>query len=68
MYFHAEAVASARQAVVDYIEREARLESVQFKYLINATRKYALPLLDYFDRIGITKRAPDNTRFLGPKA
>jgi hypothetical protein len=41
---------------------------VDFKYLIDATRKYALPLLDYFDKIGVTKRAPDNTRFLGPKA
>lgn len=67
MYFHSEAVATARQAVVDHLQREKRLESVQFKYLIDATRKYALPLLDYFDRVGITKRAPDNTRYLGPK-
>ena len=68
MYFHSEAVAKARQAVMDHFKREKRLESVQFKYIIAATRKYALPLLDYFDRVGITKRAPDNTRFLGPKA
>ena len=26
------------------------------------------PLLDYFDRVGVTRRAPDNTRYLGPKA
>jgi selenocysteine-specific elongation factor len=68
MYFHSEAVASATQAVVNHIKREKRLESVQFKYLIDATRKYAIPLLDYFDRVGITKRAPDNTRYLGTKA
>jgi selenocysteine-specific elongation factor len=68
IFFHAEAVAKARQAVVNHLKREKRLESVQFKYLIDATRKYALPLLDYFDRIGITKRSPDNTRYLGPKA
>jgi selenocysteine-specific elongation factor len=68
MYFHSEAVATATQAVVNHIRREKRLESVQFKYLIDATRKYAIPLLDYFDRVGITKRAPDNTRYLGSKA
>jgi selenocysteine-specific elongation factor len=68
VYFHADALDKARQAVIAHLKKENRLESVQFKYLIDATRKYALPLLDYLDRIGVTKRAPDNTRFLGPKA
>ena len=68
MYFHSDALARARQVVIAHLKKENRLESVQFKYLIDATRKYALPLLDYLDRIGVTKRAPDNTRFLGPKA
>ncbi len=68
MYFHTEAVEKARELVTEHIKKEKRMESVQFKYLIDATRKYALPLLDYLDRVGITKRSPDNTRFLGPKA
>jgi selenocysteine-specific elongation factor len=68
MYFHPDALAKARQLVIAHLKKENRLESVQFKYLIDATRKFALPLLDYLDRIGVTKRAPDNTRFLGPKA
>jgi selenocysteine-specific elongation factor len=68
LYFHSDAVAKARQAVVAHLNKESRLESVQFKYLINATRKYAIPLLDYLDKIGVTKRAADNTRYLGPKA
>jgi len=37
--------------LVAAIEREGRLESVRFKYLLDTTRKYALPLLDHFDRI-----------------
>jgi hypothetical protein len=37
---------------------------VDFKYLLGTTRKFALPLLDYFDRIGVTRRS-GNTRFLG---
>jgi len=68
MHFHRDALEKARQAVAAHFKKEPRLESVHFKYLIDATRKYALPLLDYLDRIGVTKRAPDNTRFPGPKA
>ncbi|MDD2708898.1 MAG: selenocysteine-specific translation elongation factor [Verrucomicrobiae bacterium] len=61
--FHCEAVERARQLLTDYIRREGRLESVKFKYLLDTTRKYALPLLDYFDRTGLTLRS-NNTRYL----
>jgi selenocysteine-specific elongation factor len=61
--FHAEAVERARQLLIDHIVKEGRLESVQFKYLLDTTRKYALPLLDYFDRVGLLRRS-GNTRYL----
>jgi len=56
MYFHAEAVATAREKLVAYIRANGGLESVQFKYVLDTTRKYAIPLLDYFDKIGLTRR------------
>ena len=68
LYFHSDALAKAGQLAVAYLKKENRLESVQWKYLLDTSRKYALPLLDYLDKIGITKRAPDNTRYRGPKA
>lgn len=68
LYFHAEALAKARLIAVEYLQKNNRLESVQWKYLLDTSRKYALPLLDYLDKIGVTKRALDNTRHLGPKA
>ena len=68
LYFHSDALAKAAQLAVDHLRKENRLESVQWKYLLNTSRKYAIPLLDYLDKIGITKRAPDNTRYLGPNA
>ena len=64
LFFHAEAVAHARQLLESHIRREGRLESVKFKYLLDTTRKFAIPLLDYFDRIGVTKR-DGYTRHLG---
>ena len=38
------------------IKKEGGLESVKFKYLLDTTRKFAIPLLDYFDRTGVTRR------------
>jgi selenocysteine-specific elongation factor len=63
LLFHSEAVETARGLLISFIKKEGQLESVKFKYLIDTTRKYAIPLLDYFDRIGLTRRA-GYTRYL----
>jgi len=63
LLFHADSVEHARQALVEFIGKEGKLESVKFKYLIDTTRKFAIPLLDYFDRTGVTRRV-GNTRYL----
>ena len=62
LLFHREAVDRAREILIAHLRKEGRLESVQFKYLLNTTRKFALPLLDYLDRAGVTRRV-GNTRF-----
>jgi len=56
LLFHREAVERARELLTEYIKKEGGLESVKFKYLLDTTRKFAIPLLDYFDRIGVTRR------------
>ncbi len=63
MVFHCEAVDRAREILVEYIQKEGKLESVRFKYLLDTTRKFALPLLDHFDRVGLLRR-DGNTRYL----
>jgi len=67
LHFHAEAVATARERLIAYIRENGGLESVKFKYLLDTTRKYAIPLLDYFDKIGVTRRV-GYTRHLGRAA
>lgn len=64
LVFHKKAVERAREVVIEHFRTDSRLESVKFKYLIETTRKYAIPLLDYLDRIGVTSRV-GNTRFPG---
>ena len=56
LLFHREAVERARELLTAHIKNEGGLESVKFKYLLDTTRKFAIPLLDYFDRIGVTRR------------
>jgi selenocysteine-specific elongation factor len=63
LFFHRDAVNEARQILIDYIKEQGRLESVRFKYLLNTSRKFAIPLLDYFDGTGLLRRE-GNTRYL----
>ncbi|MGO9108838.1 MAG: selenocysteine-specific translation elongation factor [Thermoguttaceae bacterium] len=63
LLFHRETIEHARRLLVEHIQKEGRMESVKFKYLLDTTRKFALPLLDYFDRTGLLRRV-GNTRFL----
>ncbi len=63
LFFHRQAVDKARDLLVEFIRKKGELESVKFKYLLDTTRKFALPLLDYFDRIGVTV-SRGRTRFL----
>ena len=61
--FHCEAVDAARDLLIEYIRKEGRLESVKFKYLLETSRKFAIPLLDHLDSLGITRR-DGHTRLL----
>jgi selenocysteine-specific elongation factor len=65
LLFHKQAVDRAREILVEFMRKEGKLESVKFKYLLDTTRKFAIPLLDYMDRIGVTQRV-GNTRYLKP--
>ncbi len=63
MFFHNQAVEQAKATLISYINQNNGLESVKFKYLLNTSRKFAIPLLDYFDKIGLTRRS-GYTRYL----
>jgi len=63
LLFHSRAVEEAARRLTEHIQKEGMLESVKFKYLLDTTRKYAIPLLDYMDKIGVTIRR-GNTRYL----
>ncbi len=59
LYFHPVCLASARQALVDYLLEKGEITVGETRDLLQTSRKYALPLLEYFDREKTTRRVED---------
>lgn len=62
MFFHLQALDSLKQLLRQHAsenEPERLIDVAKFKDLTGISRKYAIPLLEYFDRERITRRAGD---------
>ncbi len=60
IYFHAGRVAEVRNKLIGFFKKNEELTVSQFKEMIGgASRKYAVPLLIYFDGLRITERIGD---------
>ncbi len=65
LLFHPDVIADMRKAIADWFGGgETQLGVPQFKDMVGVTRKYAIPLLEYFDREGTTMRS-GNVRLRG---
>jgi selenocysteine-specific elongation factor len=53
---HRDAVERSRQVLEEHIRAHGSLDSGKFKDLLGTTRKYAIPLLEYWDKRGLTRR------------
>jgi selenocysteine-specific elongation factor len=70
MFMHAEVIKTLKTKLHDYgaAHEPARLIDVPtFKTLAGVSRKYAIPLLEYFDREQVTRRAGDKRLILKPR-
>ncbi len=67
LVMHAEAVERAKQVVVDLFRRGRSFATVEFRDALGTSRKYAVPLLDYFDTVRLTVRTA-NRRTPGAEA
>jgi selenocysteine-specific elongation factor len=59
LFFHAPAICQLQEEVVAYIQREGEIDAQRFKDLTGLTRKFSIPLLEYFDKIKLTIRIDD---------
>lgn len=70
-YFHRETLVRLRAQLADFARANPSnptIDVAQFKALAGISRKYAIPLLEYFDREAVTKRAGDKRIILTEKA
>ena len=54
-----------KRDLVQYLETHGSIETPAFKELTDASRKYTIPLGEYFDRINLTIRVGDSRRLRG---
>jgi selenocysteine-specific elongation factor len=59
LIFHRTAVERARESILSHFQGNPDLTVSEFRKALETTRKYALPLLDYFDGKGLTRRVGD---------
>lgn len=59
LYFSAETIVYAENILRDYLEKNGKITVSQFRDITNSSRKYALPLLEYFDSQKLTRRVGD---------
>ena len=67
MFFHAGHVKRAREFVVRQLREKGVVDTQTAKAFVNTSRKYLVPLLEHFDRTGLTRRQGDLRR-AGDKA
>ena len=59
LFFHAPAVEQLKDDLIAFIRREGEIDAQRFKDLTGLTRKFSIPLLEYFDKIKLTIRIDD---------
>jgi selenocysteine-specific elongation factor len=62
LYFHQEAMARLKAELVEYLKQHREISVVQFKDLTQTSRKFSIPLLEYFDTNRVTVRVGENRR------
>jgi len=61
---HSETVHEAKELIGNYLKEHGEATVSDLKNLLGTTRKYAVPLLEYLDRCGFTRRNASGVRTL----
>jgi len=59
LWFHRDAIASLRQKLVDHLEAHGEIDTQSYKALIGTSRRTAMPLMELFDELHVTRRRGD---------
>jgi selenocysteine-specific elongation factor len=59
MYFHLEIIEDLKKTAVDFLMKKKEMTPSDLKSILNLSRKYMIPLLEYLDEIKLTIRVGD---------
>jgi selenocysteine-specific elongation factor len=59
LYFHAKAIDELKKRLVEFLETKGEITTPQFKKMTGVSRKYVIPLAEYFDAKNVTLRVGD---------
>jgi len=59
LYFENQAIKSLKKRLVEFLEANGEITTPQFKDMTGVSRKYVIPLIEYFDAKNITIRIGD---------
>ena len=62
LYFHTEALATLKAKLVNFLKKNGEISVVQFKDMTQTSRKFTIPLMEYFDTNRVTVRVGEARR------
>jgi len=65
LFYHKSVIEMIQEKLINYFSKNKELEINQFKNMFQLSRKYAIPLLEYFDKIGFTIRVENKRKLRG---
>ena len=60
IFIHAKHLAASKRILEDHLNAHGRIRLAEYKDLLNTSRKFALPLLEHWDKSGLTRREGDD--------
>jgi selenocysteine-specific elongation factor len=59
LYFDRAALEAAKTLLIERLSAQGEISAAAYRDILNASRKFAITLLDYFDHAGLTTRVGD---------
>ena len=59
LYFHKQAIEDLKKNLIQWLKEKGEITTPEFKDMTQTSRKYTIPLLEYFDALQVTMRVED---------
>jgi selenocysteine-specific elongation factor len=60
LYFHRDTMLDLKNRLIAFLKKNGEISTPRFKEMTGVSRKYTIPIIEYFDRTQLTVRVGDN--------